>query len=406
VESAKHNKALLNTPTAATVPTSQAQEDQETFHKRLCYVILSLGLAHRAIENPDLQEFLVSYLGPVRLPTRREVSAFANSLGMSLREQYHSLFATLLEQPSVVLDLWKAPNNKHYLGVVVVFLHEWKLYHLTLGIIHVKGRHTSENLFGVVTKLLDSFGLAPSAYVTDNARNQLRLSEMLADWSDHQNYLALGTGITAEEEARVSGDPFVEIYSSDDPVQVYSSEDSFQNYIKDVFPSEAYGCLCHSLELVIKSLLKPLDGLLTTLRALAARLRNNSEVRNAICAQGLKVPYIPADVVTRWSSTYRMINSVIQNKDALIEINTRFQPLIPTLSSHEQPVNEVLGYLEAILTSMSILEYVNLILEPISVAVNTLEGSEYPTINLICGYVFFFDRANFKLYCRVDSQDQ
>lgn len=84
-----------------------------------------------------------------------------------------------------MVDLWKARNGRHYVGVVVSFItDDWEYHTVALGAIPIDVRHTAANIRSVVQKLLLEFAIVPTVYVADNASNQVKCNDLLADWSN------------------------------------------------------------------------------------------------------------------------------------------------------------------------------------------------------------------------------
>ena len=133
-----------------------------------------------------------------------------------------------------MLDLWKAANGQHYLGIVICFITaDWVYHSVALGTSPINDRHTSENIKNDVVKVLLDFGVTPTVYVADNASNQVKCNDMLSDWSNTHFFDVDGDDIS-------------------DEVQV---DQSIAREVSNAFRIEAdsWGCHCHHLELVIKN---------------------------------------------------------------------------------------------------------------------------------------------------------
>lgn len=84
-----------------------------------------------------------------------------------------------------MLDLWKAGNGQHHLGIVVTFITaEWELHTVALGAVPLDVSHTAVNIRNEVTKVLKEFRIVPTVYVADNASNQVKCNDLLADWTN------------------------------------------------------------------------------------------------------------------------------------------------------------------------------------------------------------------------------
>lgn len=84
-----------------------------------------------------------------------------------------------------MVDMWKAANGQHYLGVVIAFItDDWMYHSVALGATPVDVRHTAHNIRSAVCDVLDEFGVVPTVFVSDNASNQVKCNDLLADWSN------------------------------------------------------------------------------------------------------------------------------------------------------------------------------------------------------------------------------
>lgn len=146
-------------------------------------------------------------------------------------------------------------------------------------------------------------------------------NNLLADWSNQRaNFL--------EDEGE---------YAVEEDDDYYQPDEDIAIIVSTAFPTEAYGCHCHHLELVMKHGLEGMFNLgtslfslfsfclglqaeLENLREFARLTRNSSYLRNYICACVGPVPYLPADGTTRWSSTHRLIESFLKHKESWTKV--------------------------------------------------------------------------------------
>ena len=84
-----------------------------------------------------------------------------------------------------MLDLWKGGNHKDFLGVVVAFITEdWQYHTVAVGLEEVEDSHTSDHIYRITKRILNECGITPLCYVADNASNQVKANDLLADWSN------------------------------------------------------------------------------------------------------------------------------------------------------------------------------------------------------------------------------
>jgi hypothetical protein len=64
-----------------------------------------------------------------------------------------------------VLDLWKALNQVHYLGIGLTFIDsDWKLWAITLAVRPLRLEHTATNIKEMVAEILDEFKIIPICF--------------------------------------------------------------------------------------------------------------------------------------------------------------------------------------------------------------------------------------------------
>lgn len=145
--------------------------------------------------------------------------------------------------------------------------------------------------------------------------------------------------------------------------------------------TEAFGCHCHSFELVMKAALKPLAETISSLRLLATNLRNRSKFRKFIKTAIETVPFIPLDVPTRWSSTFRMIKAFLKSEGLFRACSAHH------LTSEISSETESIELMKQCLQDADTLEGVCSLIEPIADSIKALEGDDYPTVHLIQVFV-------------------
>jgi hypothetical protein len=278
-------------------------------------------------------------------------------------------FDSLAVRPCCILDLWKAANHQHYLGVAVTFIDEdWRMWAVTLFVKRIESSHTAFNIKEMVISELIKLNINPQCYVADNAANQVLANNYLANWSD-------SLSLSPNDEIRAE---VTEI----SPIRLNPPDISVTKQVQEAFslPTEAYGCHCHHLELIIKHALKPLDKTLESLRSFCSSLRNKSAIGQFIASQnnGIII-YLPLDVTTRWSSTFHLIDSFLDNFEALSRTANAFA------SKRNAQELSAINVLEDLLHPRKVtsLRLVRDALAPLAEALSLLEGDQYPTLSFV-----------------------
>ena len=287
-------------------------------------------------------------------------------------ELSHEYFQQLDVRPCCILDLWKARNRRHYLGVAVTFIDkQWKMWAVTLFVKQIDSSHTSLNIKTMVVNELEKLHINPQCYVADNASNQVLANDLLADWSD-----AVAMNPNAEETTTISEISALGIESPDSDVSsvVHSAF---------ILPTDSYGCHCHHLELVIKHGLLKANKILECIRSFASSLRNKDVIGRFVASfNDGKKPYLPADVAIRWSSTYRLLDSFLENLKIFKLARRAFEDDPDKEKDSEYASIKEIGPLLSG-RKLNIVEGIHQALTPIAKALNVLEGDLYPTLSLV-----------------------
>jgi len=129
------------------------------------------------------------------------------------------------------------------------------------------------------------------------------------DEGNVQELLDSDTDVNTEEEGEDEG----EVYSD---VDLIESAD-----MQNVVPYQRLMCMAHSLQLVIKKTYTYNDRLLIKVRRIAGTIKRSSVAVSKLKKETGKV--LLSDNNTRWNSTYRMVDRLIQVKDAVNDLLTQ-----------------------------------------------------------------------------------
>jgi hypothetical protein len=244
------------------------------------------------------------------------------------------------------------------------------MWAVTLAVKRISTSHSAENIKEMVTKVLEKFSINPQCYVADNASNQVLANDLLANWSNEQLDKL---------------DPELEKVLETSATEMLSPDSDVFAEVQRAFelPTEAYGCHCHHLELVIKHAMKPMKRSLDLLRSFGVTLRSNSTFARCIATfNDGKSPHLPADVSTRWSSTFRLISAFLTNIEVFQKASHAFQAGELRDEDVDQSAMEALSEMLAPRFQRRLC-LVRDALAPLADAVSLLEGDQYPTLSYV-----------------------
>lgn len=284
-------------------------------------------------------------------------------------------------RPCCILDVWKSAAGDHYVGIVVNFIDdEWNSWAITLAVRPLTVSHTAENVKSIVTDVLAEFAINPQCYVADNAANQVRANDLLADWSNEMAEVMAN----APNENAICND---EDDDDDDDVDVFPDAAVLES-VRQAFliPTEAMGCHCHHLELAISHALDEAKSDIDQLCAFANHTRNNDQTRRLLLRFNndgeVKGVRLPRPATTRWSSVYHLLNKFLE----CVPIYERVIAFLRTPeggASHDLPGVAVL---EGDLMNARRLRFyrgLKRLLEPVADALNILQADSYPTLPMV-----------------------
>lgn len=233
---------------------------------------------------------------------------------------------------------------------------------------------------------MQKFGVKPFCFVADNCSAAVRANALLADWNEEINIpqaVACATSAIPANANFVTPDGDDE--EADDEHDPPSQEELSKLRSSLSLPTESIGCHCHALELVIGDGLEAtatLKAWLADLRTFVTKYRLSSKTRAFIAASSTEKtpPFLPIDVSTRWSSTFRMIDAFVLHKTDFMTAVTEYRQngLLP----QEYPGMEELTSICAV-KPLDMMVNLQKLLRPIAAAVQKLEGDSYPTISWV-----------------------
>lgn len=204
--------------------------------------------------------------------------------------------------------------DRNFLGVNIQYIHNAKLQLRTLAVQETEYSHTGKNLKNAILAIARDFEIEKEqmySVTTDNARNMLSIS----------------CNLNADKNEELVNERIIDDTSSDNE---NSDEDDIITLVDDLkkeFDVQSMRCGAHSLQLGVNDVLKQkhIQKLLKNARSLIKELRKPS-MKPLLRIYSLNKPSI--DCLTRWSSTSKMLDDLLQCKAlclAVQETNTKLK---------------------------------------------------------------------------------
>lgn len=272
-------------------------------------------------------------------------------------------------RPSVVFDLWKSKAHKHYLGVVSHWVdYNGDFQHCALALKEFHDAHSGANIADAIIKILDEFGIIPGLFVADNASNVKKASEILVEWANCD---------VDGDRGEVSNEETVEALERV-PLDELAGALKDKN-ICPVIDAHSMGCSCHLMNLAINYSLAGLKTEFKALRKLATGTRENQVFRQFMSEHN-RFFQLQSDVVTRWTSTYRLLGSFCGVAEKVQELAMRIGD-----ATDKQKATKPMRALQTVGSSEvgTLFKQIRQVLLPVISAMTTLEGDRYPTLSLL-----------------------
>lgn len=243
------------------------------------------------VENSEFVKFVKLLCPGYSLPTRKTVS---NNL---LQQLYLSTLGEVkidLKKASAVClttDSWTSVNNESFTAITAHYLDsKFQLKSILLECLSFHSRHTAENISRCLKDCVQNFNLEDKIIccVTDNAANEVAAIR-LCNWRH-------------------------------------------------------LPCFVHSLNLVVQQSLKEISNVTVKVKSIVEYFERSSYALSKLQSmqEQMKLPKLKLkqDVITRWNSTYDMLNRILQIKDSVVSTIAVLQCDVPLLTSQEWNIIE------------------------------------------------------------------
>jgi hypothetical protein len=331
-------------------------DENEAYTKILTFIIEN-NLSFNILESESFKDLLNYYNKTTTNINRKKITKLLNDKF----DNYSSTFNTELQKNidkngrfSITFDLWTSNVNQiQIFGIIIIFIDEYfKLNYKLIGFDELNEIHTGKYIYTEFSNIINDFPAIKNnilSFTRDNASNN---------------------------------DKFIEYYKTNTNSNIYDIR-----------------CVSHILNLVVNDILR--EYLLKTknnttntnlnitskIRRISTILKYNTEPKklfyegiqkyknDGIIPSNYNITLIPLDNSTRWNSTYKMIKTTLELKDAIIYVskntnNDEFQNII--LNNNEWEALEELKNIFEIFVKPT----------------TKLQGQIYTTLNYTLLYIY------------------
>ncbi|CAE6479261.1 unnamed protein product [Rhizoctonia solani] len=343
-----HNRALVY----HFVDISDAVEDElDEFYKLLTSWIVTGNQPFTEVENRQFQA-MIFYLRPALEGHFVKANAIRTRVvnhGAALRQKTQAYLNNLSGLLAIACDAWTSSNKIAFLAITASWITEsWTLKETLLDFVELKGAHDGKNLADAVATAVTELGISEKilALVSDNASNNgtlihhltsnLRVSSPNSHWDGsgghirclahiiHLAVMALLRGIkavpastntrefkhndhalTVEEAELIVADDNLEASETDDQELADPSVD-LQSGIEKI----------RKISRIVRSSPQRME----LFRTVAERIEEDNQRHakaNNIPYEKKSIKNLILDVITRWNSTYLMLERALESSEAI-----------------------------------------------------------------------------------------
>ena len=268
----------------------------------------SCNVPNSLVENEEFRSFVETLDPRYQVPSRVQIGKEIDRVLFDLRGKIQE-FLLYAQKISVCTDIWtKKGMTSSYLGITGHFFcrQDQKKHVVTLAVRILPHPHTAEYIRSTLDEVLSEWCIPLTklkAVITDNGSNMVKAFRNIASITDDSD-----NEEEELEEEEVTGEDvdFVQ--------RELDHETTFEFYCKRL------GCFSHTLQLV---LLKFNDGcsfkpLLKKVHGLVSKVNKSSRATEALISLCHKK--LVRDCPTRWSSSYLMLERLLQVKNSLTAV--------------------------------------------------------------------------------------
>ena len=288
--------------------------------RKMALFIASSNVPNSIVENAEFQLLIESLDPRYQMPGRARMAKEMDLLMADMKGRI-KVYLDFAQKVSVCTDIWtKRGMTSSYLGVTTHFFsrHDHRRHCVTLAVRVFPHPHTAERVRNLLDEILKEWGIDEKLYlvITDNGSNMVKAfqSDVLASIADSSE-----ESMDEEEDVDEASD---DDDSADEAVEGEEDEESefdikeLQHDIAFAQFGKRLGCFAHSIQLVVQKFkddtLKPL---MKKVHALVKKVNKSSRATGILLSLCRKK--LVSNVPTRWSSTFLMLDRLIDVKGPL-----------------------------------------------------------------------------------------
>ena len=299
--------------------------------RKLAIFVASTSTPNSIVENAEfcslLEEADSQYIVPSRYLLSNEIDEVVGGLRDNMM-----LFMSMARRINITTDLWsKKGMTASFLGITAHFYADHKRHNITIAVKEMPSPHTADNILSVVNDVLTDWNIPLHKVgntITDNGSNIMKaFKEMKEEAADEveDNKQSLIHSKEFENEADTEDDDENDMEGDGAGANIIDNEleDFEANEEEHQTTFSGYNrisCFAHLLQLVVVQFdkVKPFQKVLQKAKKLVAKFNKSGKATEKLIA--LKHKKLVSDSPTRWSSTFLLLERLLEIKDGVCQV--------------------------------------------------------------------------------------
>ena len=331
-------------------PYSKDSARYRDITRKLAIFVGSCNVANRIVENLEFKDLLSTLDTRYQMPGRSSIHKELDKIMIELKAKICAYIQSA-SAVSICCDVWsKKGLTSSYLGIMAHFFsrNDHRRHVVTLAVRRLHTSHTAANIRKLVDEILEEWDIAPdkvSAVITDNGSNMVAAFKATLDKTEEED--------DAEEEDSTPPD------EADDFLDHEMEHDIEFCSLKRI------ACFSHTLQLVVSKFdeATQLKELMKRAHALVRKINSSTKATETLVA--LSGKKLIKDCPTRWSSTFLMLNRLLELKE------------------HLKTVLEQQGWDDLAASEWRKIKGVVHLLQPFAKFTSLLSGDEFTTLSCV-----------------------
>ena len=349
-----HHQSTLKESLEKKNPYSKDSPRYKLITRKLAIFVGSSSVANRIVENLEFQDLLSAMDNRYPVPGRSSIQKELDQIMIELKAKV-SAYIESANAVSITCDIWsKRGLTSSYLGVTAHFYSRTdnRRHTVTLAVRRLTTSHTASNIRSLLDDILVEWDILPnkiSAVITDNGSN------MIAAFKADIDHFVAGNEDEEDEEMADS--------CTQDETEDYLDREI--DHDVEFSSLNRVACFSHTLQLVVHKFddVDRFKEVTKHTKALVRKVNTSTKATERLIALAGKK--LIKDCPTRWSSTFLLINRLLEVREKL------------------KVVLDEQGWDDLAASEWRMLKNISILLHPFAKFTSLLSGDEFTTLSCV-----------------------